>query len=246
MLTNNTEKTKKIKLVLALIYLGIIFTCLYLFFSKFTLKELTSYEFIQLNREFFFNLKNSNIAVLVVIFFLFTILWILLLGFGSPIALMGGFVFGKWLGSILVAFSLTVGATLLYIIGSYFLKNIIKSIFLKKFYYLEKKFASRVLIIMIFYRLVGLVPFGIANLLPVLFNIKMKDYFLGTFIGIFPSIFIMVSLGSGLENIVGSNNQLPNFVSIIKLPEIYLPILGFVTLVIFSLLGKNFFSNYKK
>ena len=91
---------------------------------------------------------------------------------------------------------------------------------------------------MIIYRIVGLVPFAIANILPTLFNVKLKNYFLGTMIGITPSIFIMTSLGSGLENVISINNEMPNLIDTIKNREIYLPIIGFVFLVIFTFLFK--------
>ena len=61
-----------------------------------------------------------------------------------------------------------------------------------KFHYLEKIFSKNELLVMIIFRFVGLVPFFIANLLPVIFNISIKNYYLGTLIGIFPAIFIMI------------------------------------------------------
>ena len=49
-------------------------------------------------------------------------MWVLLLGFAAPIFLVGGFIFGKWLGTLIVLFGLTVGSTFLYIIANYLLK----------------------------------------------------------------------------------------------------------------------------
>ena len=90
------EKAKKIKLFIGLFYLVAICIFLYFFFSKFSLKELISYDFIRENRSYFFELKNSNLFLLSVIFLALTILWVFpFLGFGSPVALMGGFIFGK-------------------------------------------------------------------------------------------------------------------------------------------------------
>ena len=51
----------------------------------------------------------------------------MLLGFGSPICIAGGFIFGKWIGTILVVISLTCGATLLYILGNLFFKELFSS-----------------------------------------------------------------------------------------------------------------------
>ena len=121
------EKAKKFKLFIGLFYLTAICLFLYFFFSKFSLQELTSYDFIRENRSYFFELKNSNLFLLSVIFLALTILWVFpFLGFGSPVALMGGFIFGKWIGTLLVVLGLSIGATFIYLFGNYFLKELIR------------------------------------------------------------------------------------------------------------------------
>ena len=108
------EKTKKVKLFVGLSYLALVILFLLLFFSKFSIEELTSYEFIKENRLYFLKLKNSNLILISLIFLLSTILWVFpFLGFGSPIALLGGFILGKWIGTIVVVFGLSIGATFL-------------------------------------------------------------------------------------------------------------------------------------
>jgi len=51
------EKAKKTKLFIGLSYLILITLFLFLFFSKFSLTEITSYDFIRENRSYFLNLK---------------------------------------------------------------------------------------------------------------------------------------------------------------------------------------------
>ena len=114
------EKAKKIKLYIGLFYLFLIGLFLYYFFSKFSLQEITSYDFIKNNRDYFFELKKSNLLLLAIIFFLFIIIWVLAAGFGSPVAIFGGFIFGKWIGSIIVLLGLSIGATLLYKFANFF------------------------------------------------------------------------------------------------------------------------------
>ena len=63
------EKTKKIKLYIGLFYLLFIGLFLYYFFSKFSIGEITSYDFIKNNRDYFFELKKSNLFLLTIIFF---------------------------------------------------------------------------------------------------------------------------------------------------------------------------------
>ena len=128
------ENTKKIKIFIGLSYLLIICVFLYFFFSKFSLSEITSYDFLRDNQSYFFELKKSNLFLISIIFLALTILWVFpFLGFGSPVALMGGFIFGKWIGTFIVVLGLSIGATLLYIFGNYFLKQLIREKFLNKF-----------------------------------------------------------------------------------------------------------------
>ena len=108
------KKEKKIKIFLALTYLLIISCFLWVFFNNFSISEISSYDFIKNNYNYFYEIRNKNFFLISIFFFLFTIAWVLLLGFGSPILLMAGFVFGKWIGSVYAVIALTTGATLLY------------------------------------------------------------------------------------------------------------------------------------
>ena len=106
------EKPKKIKLIIGVSYVLLVGLFLFYLFSKFSFQELTSYDFIKENIEYFSELKETNIFLLSLGFLIFTILWVFpFLGFGSPIALLGGFILGKWIGVIVVVFGLSIGAT---------------------------------------------------------------------------------------------------------------------------------------
>ena len=120
------EKTKKIKLFIGLFYLILVGLFLYLFFSKFTLQEIMSYDFVKNNRDYFFELRKSNLIFLSIFFVLFTIVWVLAGGFGSPVAIFAGFIFGKWFGVLFVVLGLSIGATILYVFANYFLKDYLK------------------------------------------------------------------------------------------------------------------------
>ena len=235
------QKTKKIKIIIGIIYLILLFIFLYLFFSKFTLEEITTYKFIQTNREYLVNIKQANIILLSLFFVIFTIIWVLLLGFGSPILIVAGFIFGKWLGTLLAVSSLSIGATILYISAGYFFKDLIREKFLNKFKNLEIKFKKNEYVFFLIYRFVGGIPFQIANLLPVLFNVRLKNYFFGTFLGIMPMSFVFASLGSGISEIIKINNTVPSMLDLLFSHEIYLPILGFIFLVFLTVFLKKIF-----
>ena len=239
------EKSKKIKLFIGLSYLLLITIFLFLFFSKFSLQEITSYDFIKQNRSYLLELKNANLFIVFIVFLIFTILWVFpFLGFGSPIALLGGFVFGKWVGTVVVVLGLSIGATFLYIFGNYFLKDFIREKFLNKFINLEIKFKKSEFNYLLAYRFLGGIPWQLSCLLPTLFNVKTRNFFFATLIGIIPQIFLAVSIGSGLEKIIDQNIEMPGMTDIIFSKDIYIPILAFLSLVIVTIfLRKLFYKN---
>ena len=235
------QKTKNIKIFIGTIYLILLFIFLYLFFSKFTFEEITTYKFIQSNTEYLTNIKETNKILLSFGFMIITILWVFLLGFGSPILLVSGFIFGKWLGLLLAVGSMSIGATFLYIFGNYFFKDLIKEKLLNKFKNLESKFRENEFTFFLIYRFIGGIPFQIQNLLPVLFNIKIKNYFFGTFLGMMPQSFIIASLGSGISEIIKINDSMPSMIKLLSSSEIYLPVVGFIFLVFLTIFLKKIF-----
>ena len=236
------EKGKKIKIFIGLFYLIAVCLFLYFFFSKFSLQELTSYDFIRANRSYFFELKNSNLFLLSTIFLILTIFWVFpFLGFGSPVALLGGFIFGKWIGTLVVVLGLSIGATFLYIFGNYFLKDLIREKFLNKFKNLEIKFKNSEFIYLLIYRFIGGIPWQLSCLLPTIFNVKVSNFFFATLIGIIPQIFLAVSIGSGLEKIIDKNLEVPRIKDIIFSTDIYIPILAFFGLILITIFLRKFF-----
>ncbi len=238
------EKTKKIKLYIGLFYLVLVIVFLYLFFSKFSLQEITSYEFIKNNRDYFYQLRETNLFLLGSIFIFFTIIWTLAGGFGTPVAIFAGFIFGKWFGFMFVVIGLTIGATFLYTFANFFLKDFIKDKFLNRFQNLEEKFKKSEFLYLLVYRFVGGIPFAVSNVLPCIFNVKISNFFWATFIGIIPSLFLICSIGSGLEKMIDENLEAPSTIDLVTSPDIYVPLIAFGFLIIITLFLRKFF--YKK
>ena len=238
------EKSKKIKLFVGLFYVSVVSLFLYFFFSKFSLQEIASYEFIKNNRDYFYELRQSNLFLLAILFISFSAIWVLAAGFGSPLALFSGFIFGKWFGLLFAIIGMTLGATLLYVFANYFLKELIRDKFLDRFKNLEEKFKRSEFIYLLIYRFVGGIPFQIQNILPCMFNVKIYNYFWSTFIGLVPQIFLVVSIGSGLEKIINKNLKAPSIMDLISSPDIYIPLLSFAALLIITIFIRNLF--YKK
>tara|TARA_B100001029_G_scaffold115964_1_gene96065 strand:+ start:196 stop:918 length:723 start_codon:yes stop_codon:yes gene_type:complete len=235
------DKAKNIKITLAIIYVLIISIFLWFFFKYFSIQDFTSFEIIKSNRDTLNEFKNKNIFISSLIFLLVTIVWVLLLGFAAPIFLIGGFIFGKWQGTLIVLFGLTLGSTFLYMIANYLLKDFIYKKFSSKFSFLIYKFKKNEFIYFVIYRAIGGIPFFIQNLLPTLFNIKIKNYFYGSLVGLAPQLFIGVSLGSGINKLIDDNEDMPSLLQMISSPDIYLPILGLIVIFIIAFFSRKIF-----
>ena len=235
------EKSKKVKITLGLFYLLVVSSFLYFFLSKFTLEELTSYEFIKNNRNYFFGLKQTNLFLISLISLISIIVWVVMAGFGFPAALLVGFIFGKWLGTFIVIIGMTIGATILYMFGNYFFKEVIAEKFLNRFKNLQIKFKKSEFIYLLAYRFIGGIPFALSNVLPCIFNVRVSNFFWATLIGITPQLFLVVSIGSGLEKIIEQNLEAPRIIDLIYSPDIYIPMLAFVILIIITIIAKKIF-----
>ena len=190
-----------------------------------------------------FKLKQSNLILISGLFILFCIVWTLAGGFGSPIVLFAGFVFGNWLATLLLVIGMTIGATGLYIFANYFLKDLVEEKFSSRFSNFTEKFKKNEFVFFLIYRFIGGIPFFISNILPTIFNVKVRNFFLGSIIGMTPQLFVGASLGAGLSKILEENSEVPSVLELIFSPDIYLPILGIIILVITGfLLKKNFYT----
>ena len=237
-------KSKKIKIYIGLFYTSAVSLFLFFIFSKFSFQEITSYEFIKNNRNYFYNLRQSNLFILGILFILFAALWVFAAGFGSPLALFAGFIFGKWFGLLFAVIGMTIGATLLYMFANFFLKDVIRNKFLNRFENLEEKFRKSEFIYLLIYRVVGGIPFQIQNVLPCIFNVKVSNFFWSTLLGMIPSLFIVISIGSGIEEIIDQNLQAPSMIELITSSSIYIPLIAFFCLLIITIfIRKIFYKN---
>ena len=231
-----------LKLIIGLTYLVIISFGLYFLFSNFSISDLTSYTFIKENKGLILQYKDNNIFFLAFVFLVITVLLNVLL---CPIflpTLVIGFIFGKWVGTLILVFGNTLGGVLLYLLAKTFFSELIEKKFAIKFANLKKLFNKNEMIYFMCFRFVGGggTPFPIQNVLPVIFNMSVKNYIIATFLGIIPATFVTVALGSGIQNIIDQNIEL-SFWSVFFSPEIYLPIIGFLILFIVAFVVKKIY-----
>jgi len=230
------SKSFNLKLFLGITYIGIISIALYFLFSAIDIQDLTSYEFIKVNKDIILKYKNENFLFLGIVFFIFSILWVLLLGFVMPLLLFSGFIFGKWWGIIIVLSSTTIGSTLLYVMVGFFFRDFIQEKLEKKFAKLKEHFAKNDILYFMSFRFIGGggAPYAVQNVLPIIFNMSVKNYFIATLLGSMPSMFVTVALGSGIQNIIDKNTEL-SFSKVLLSPEIYIPIIIFFIILLLAL-----------
>lgn len=230
------------KLIIGIIYLVCLSVLLFYVFSNFDIRDLTSLTYIKKNSKYLVEFKDNNIIFFTIVFFIFSIIWVLLLGFGSPIAMASGFIFGKWYGTVISVLSLTIGCVLLYALANYYFSNFIKKKLTNKINKYKNLFNKNEFFYFMIFRLTGGggIPFAIQNILPVIFNMKVKNYIYSTFLGLIPALFILNSLGAGIESIIGQQEAI-SLINIISNKDIYVPILGFIFLLVISFFMKKKF-----
>ena len=231
-----------IKLVIGITYLSIISVGLYFLFSVVDIKDLTSYDFIRINKDIILKYKSENFLFLTSLFFIFSIVWVLLLGFAMPLLIFAGFVFGKWWGILIVLTATTIGATLLYILVGFFFREAIKNKLAPKFSKLKEFFIKNDILYFTSFRFIGGggAPYAVQNVLPILFDMSIKNYIIATFIGSMPSMFVTVALGSGIEKVIDQNSEL-SILNVLFSPEIYIPIIGFFLILIIAFAIKKLY-----
>ena len=237
--------SKNFKLFLGFTYLLLLAVFLYFIFSNIQINRLNDflyYKELQLGLE---NFISANFLINIIYFFIFAVAWVALLGFGSPILIFSGILFGKWIGTIISIISISIGALILYIIANFFFRDTVKKILEQKFKKYIQLFQKNEFYYFFLYRFIGGlgVPFFLQNIFPVLFNMKKKNYFFSSLFGFVPSFFVFNTIGAGLNNYIEKSENF-SFLELVLLPEIYFPILMFIVLIIVSLLiKKKFFTD---
>jgi len=235
-------KSTNFKIYLGSAYIIVLLIAIYFLISNFDISELTSYEFIRENKSSILKYKENNFFFLTIIFLISIVLLNILMCPMFLPTLLVGFIFGKWLGTIILIFGNTLGGILLYLLAKTFFSELIEKKFKKKFHKFVNFFNKNEILYFMCFRFIGGggTPFPIQNILPVLFNMSAKNYIVATFVGIIPTTFVSAALGSGIESIIDQNAEL-SFLSVFQSPEIYLPIIGFFIILIGAFIVKKIF-----
>ncbi len=136
--------------------------------------------------------------------------------------LLAGFIFGCFLGTLLVVGSYLTGSIINFVIVRYFFRNALEHKFgkFKRFIYGSGKYG--LLLNLISLRLIAVIPFWVLNIIAALLNIRMHTFILSTFIGIIPMSIIYVLIGEGVHDSISAGQDLT--VDVITNPKIWVPL----------------------
>ena len=236
---------KNLKITLGTIYLVILISFLYFLFLKFDISRIDDFSYYQSIQANIEEGISDKLIINLILFFIFSLIWVVLLGFGSPILILSGIFFGKWIGTLISIFSISIGALCLYIIASFFFTDLVNYLLKEKFTKYIKKFQKNEFYYFLAFRLAGGLgtPFFLQNVLPVIFKMKNRNYFFSSFLGLLPHFFIWNSIGAGINKFIKNSDNF-SLLNLMLNKEIYTPLLIFLALIVTSIiLRKKFFND---
>jgi len=205
-----------------------------------TLKDYLSFGALRDNREALIAMRDSNLAITVLGFLL---TYVVIVAFSLPGALIatltGGFLFGTFGGSALSVTAATLGATVIFLAARHGLGDKLKARMDATdgtVARIAKGLDENQWSMLFFMRLVPVVPFFVANLVPAFLGVPLHRYVISTFLGIIPGSLVYSSVGAGLGEVF-ARDETPNL-GIIFEPHVLLPILGLSLLSVLPVLIK--------
>ena len=188
---------------------------------SFGLHEYLSLESIKAQKEEFQSMiEGAPILSAFVFILLYTVCVALSLPIATLLTLLGGFLFGLLQGTLLVVTGATLGATIVFLIAKTSMGTTLREKAGPFYTKIESNMKDNAVGYLLFMRFVPLFPFVAVNVVPALFNVPLKTFFLTTFFGIIPASAVFVYFGQQL----GSIESLKDIVS-------------FEALLAFALLG---------
>jgi len=155
----------------------------------------------------------------------------------SLLSLIGGFLYGTWVGGISIIIGGTIGSFIVFLVAKSFFHDYIFKKLLNKYKFINNYFQKNDLELMLLIRLIPGIPFFAQNLILAGLGAKRSKFFFTTLIGLSPWAIIFASIGRGLEEIFIEGQDL-SFALIAK-PEYLIPISIIALLVVVILIFKK-------
>ena len=165
-------------------------------------QEYVSLEAIKANRDKLLAFTESHyVAALAIAFVVYVGVVAFSLPGGLLMSLTMGFIFGRWVGTVLVVFAATLGAAIVFLAARYIFADAARRRLGAWGEKINAGFTQNAFSYLLFLRLVPAFPFFLVNLAPAFTSIPLRTYVLATFVGIIPGSFVFVNLGQTLGRI---------------------------------------------
>lgn len=155
------------------------------------------------------------------------------------LSIFAGFLFGIVTGTLAVVVGATIGATIIFLIARFAFKDFFRSKagpFIEKF---ENGLKENEISYLFIVRLIPIFPFFIVNIVPALFDVKVRNYALTTLFGIIPGSLVYVSVGNGIGAALGAGEDVP-LKGLMFRPEVIGPIIGLILLSLIPVAYKKY------
>ena len=237
------KEKKYIRFSLIYIFFVLIILSYILFKSDFI--NISSIDFIKNLGQNINHFYKTDKLLFIIFFSLGIFIWVFLLGFMTPVILLGGYIFGAALSTLVIALSNAFAATIFFFIVRVYFKNIIKKLVSTKFKFIINFLNKDINNYFLFYRILGDfgVPSAFSNIIPVFTKIKNKNYFIITFIGSIPLIYVWSNFGQSIHYI--SNVEKINF-STFSDPKVYFSIILLAVISVIPPIAKKILFIRKK
>lgn len=196
------------------------------------LRDYLSFEALRDNREALIAFRDSNFPATVLVFIA---AYVSIVAFSLPGAtiasLTGGFLFGTLAGSSINVTAATIGATLIFLAARFGLGERLEARLDAadgKVARIKRGIDENQWSMLFFIRLVPVVPFFVANLIPAFLGVPLYRFVVSTFFGIIPGALVYTSVGAGLGEVF-ERGETPDL-GIIFEPHILFPLLGLCAL----------------
>ena len=155
------------------------------------------------------------------------------------LSIFSGFLFGVLTGTFAAVIAASIGATIIFLVARSALGTGLAAKagpFMQKF---EKGLKENELPYLFILRLVPIFPFFIVNIVPALFDVKLRNYVLSTVLGIIPGGLVYVSVGNGIGDALSAGQEVP-LAGLMLRPAVILPIVGLMLLSLIPVAYKKF------
>lgn len=120
----------------------------------------------------------------------------------SILSIFAGFMFGWFVGGLVVAFGATLGSLLIFLAARFAFADFFREKVGGKLAAMADGFREDAFSYLFVLRLAPIFPFWLINIAPAFFNIPARTYVAATFLGILPGTFAYTYLGQGVESVI--------------------------------------------